>query len=358
MKTGRPLVSFDWAVKRLLRNKANFEVVEGFLSELLMRDIKIINVLESESDQSDEKGKHNRVDVLVEDESKEVILIEIQFSPEAGYFQRMLYGVSKAITDRMNKGNTYKEVKKIYSVNIVYFELGQGEDYVYLGRTDFRGLHKKDLLELSQEQREKFGKVEPGDIYPEYYVLKINHFDDNAKDTLDQWIYFLKHDKIEDNFTAKGLLAAREALDYYSLSEKERAEYDSIMDARESYFSHIESIEWSKNKAIEEQNKAIEKQNKAIEEQKKTIEEKDKTIEEKDKAIEEKDKTIEEKDKAIEEQKRTFEEQKRTFEEQKRTFEEQKRTLEEKEKSLEAKDKENVELRKTLAELERLSRNK
>ena len=31
----KPLVSFDWAVKRLLRNKANFGILEGFLSELL-----------------------------------------------------------------------------------------------------------------------------------------------------------------------------------------------------------------------------------------------------------------------------------------------------------------------------------
>ena len=33
--TTRSMISFDWAMKRLLRNKANFEVLEGFLSELL-----------------------------------------------------------------------------------------------------------------------------------------------------------------------------------------------------------------------------------------------------------------------------------------------------------------------------------
>jgi hypothetical protein len=40
----RPLVSFDWAIKRLLRSKVNYEIVEGFLSELLMRPIKIIHL--------------------------------------------------------------------------------------------------------------------------------------------------------------------------------------------------------------------------------------------------------------------------------------------------------------------------
>jgi predicted transposase/invertase (TIGR01784 family) len=319
MKRNRPLVSFDWAVKRLLRNKANYEVVEGFLSELLGRDVRITAVLESESDQNDDDDKYNRVDVAVEDESKEIILIEMQFAPEAGYFQRMLYGVSKAITDRMGMGDSYKEIKKIYSINIVYFELGQGKDYVYLGRTDFRGLHENDILELSQEQREKFGKVEPGDIYPEYYVLKINQFNSVARDTLDQWIYFFKHDKIEDHFTAKGLVKARDVLNYYKLSAKERAEYNSMKEAREMYFNHLESIEWSHRKAFE-----------ALEEQKKALEETNKTFEKQKKASEKKYKVLEEKYKALEEQN----------------------------KALEEKDKENAVLREKLAELERLARDK
>jgi hypothetical protein len=37
----KKLIRFDWAVKKLLRNKANFVVLEGFLSELLFDDIKI-----------------------------------------------------------------------------------------------------------------------------------------------------------------------------------------------------------------------------------------------------------------------------------------------------------------------------
>ena len=43
----RKLISFDWAIKRILRSKANFEILEGFLSELLKEDITILEVLES-----------------------------------------------------------------------------------------------------------------------------------------------------------------------------------------------------------------------------------------------------------------------------------------------------------------------
>ncbi|MDR3366789.1 MAG: Rpn family recombination-promoting nuclease/putative transposase, partial [Prevotellaceae bacterium] len=222
----RPLVSFDWAVKRMLRNKANFDVVEGFLSELLRRPITITNVLESESNKDYPADKTNCVDVVVVDDSGEIILIEIQFIAEIDYLQRMLYGASKSLVEHIVQGDTYMNIKKIYSINIVYFDLGQGVDYVYRGRTDFRGLHHADTLLLSKKQQNIFGQVEAGDLFPEYYVLKINKFNDVAKDKLDEWVYFLKNDRIQANFSAKGLLKARDILDYSRLSAEEKAEYD------------------------------------------------------------------------------------------------------------------------------------
>ncbi|MDR1556760.1 MAG: Rpn family recombination-promoting nuclease/putative transposase, partial [Tannerellaceae bacterium] len=192
-KGERVLISFDYALKRLLRNKANYEVLEGFLSELLMRDLSVKAIGESESNREHAKDKYNKVDILVEAASGEILLIELQFTPEIDFLHRMLYGTSKTITERMVLGAKYLEVKKIYSINIVYFDLGQGRDYVYHGRTHFTGLHMKDELRLSKAQRDAFGRETAGDIYPEYYILKVNSFDDVAKDTLDEWIYFLKH---------------------------------------------------------------------------------------------------------------------------------------------------------------------
>ena len=45
----KKLIRFDWAIKRLLRNKANFVVIEGFLSELLFDNIKIEQILEAKA---------------------------------------------------------------------------------------------------------------------------------------------------------------------------------------------------------------------------------------------------------------------------------------------------------------------
>jgi predicted transposase/invertase (TIGR01784 family) len=221
------MISFDWAIKRLLRNKANFGVLEGFLSELLRQKITITNILESESNQQHEKDKYNRVDILVESHDKELIIIELQFYGEDDYFQRMLYGVSKAITERLSKGIPYSEVRKVYSINIVHFDLGTGDDYIYHGFTNFRGLHTKEELELSEKQKAIYKNNYPGDLCPEYYILKVTNFNDVAKDTLDEWIYYIKNNKIKDEFTAQGLDLAREVLAYDNLTDREKEEYDN-----------------------------------------------------------------------------------------------------------------------------------
>ena len=73
----KKLISFDWAIKRLLRNKANFVVLEGFLSELLFDNIKIEQILESEANQEYDDDKFNRVDILTKNSKNELIIIEI-----------------------------------------------------------------------------------------------------------------------------------------------------------------------------------------------------------------------------------------------------------------------------------------
>lgn len=221
----RSLIRFDWAIKRLLRNKANFTILEGFLSELLREMVSIVTILESEGNQKFENDKYNRVDILVKNSKDELVIVEVQNQNEYDYFHRMAYGTSKVITEYISVGEPYKNVKKVYSVNIVYFDLGQGDDYIYYGKTDFVGIHKKDKLRLSDKQVEILGKSEPFEIFPEYYVIKVNQFNDNAISTLDEWIYYLKNNEIRDEFTAKGIDKVKELLRVDNLSEEDLASY-------------------------------------------------------------------------------------------------------------------------------------
>lgn len=222
----RKLVSFDWAIKRLLRSKANFGVLEGFLSELLHTDITIMEILDGESNREREDDKSNRIDIKVKDARGSIILIEIQYSRELDYLHRILFGSSKAIVEHMDKSNAYSNVVKVISVNILYFKFGTEDDYIYYGTTAFRGIHSHTILELNEAQKKLYKHQKVADIYPEYYLINVNNFNDTAKDTLDEWIYFLKNERIEDAFKAKGLKEASETLDILKMDEKERAAYE------------------------------------------------------------------------------------------------------------------------------------
>lgn len=236
-------VSFDWAMKRLLRDKANHAVLEGLVTSLLGRKYTIVRFLESEGNQESADDKFNRVDMLAEAENGELIIVEVQNCHELTYFHRMLYGVSKAITDYISIGSDYGQVRKVYSINIVYFELGQGKDYVYHGKTDFRGLHDpNDLLMLTKSQTRKFfgmqtdadGRVaqkEASALFPEYYVLRINDFNKVARTPIDQWMEFLKTGSISRNASAPGLAEAREKLRFDQLTEEEQQAYRHHIDA-------------------------------------------------------------------------------------------------------------------------------
>ncbi len=223
----RKLVSFDWAMKKILRQKDNFDILEGFLSELFKFDVEIVEILESEGNQESENDKFNRVDLLAKDSRGELILIEVQYDSQQDYFHRMLYGTSKLICEYIERGEEYSKVKKVYSVNIVYFALAKGDDYLYHGKTEFKGLNSLDeTFELSNLQQKEFGINRVYEIFPEYFVIRVNKFNDITKNRLDEWIYFLKNEMIKDNFKAKGLDKAQQTLDIMKLKDEERRAYN------------------------------------------------------------------------------------------------------------------------------------
>jgi predicted transposase/invertase (TIGR01784 family) len=225
----RRLISFDWAIKRILRSKANFDILEGFLSELLKEDVKVLEILESESNQDRFEDKSNRLDLKVKDTKGEIILIEIQYEREMDYLQRVLYASSKAITEHIASGDSYGAVSKIISISILYFDFGHGDDYVYKGTTQFIGIHNHSLLELNEKQKELYKVEKVENIFPEFYLIKVNKFNDHAKDSLDEWINFLKNETIPENPKAKGLQKAKKELDYLKMSDDERKQYERYM---------------------------------------------------------------------------------------------------------------------------------
>lgn len=224
-------IRFDWAVKRLLRQKANFDVLEGFLTVFLGEKVSIMEILESESNQQSADDKFNRVDIKARNSKDEIIIIEIQNTRELYYLERILYGVAKAITEHISLGERYYKVKKIYSISILYFDIGKGADYLYHGQNHFTGVHTGDRLQVNVKEKNAIVPRMPAEIFPEYILIRVNEFDKVAVTPLEEWMKYLKDGTIRPDTTAPGLSEAREKLKYYSMPPKERHAYDEHLSA-------------------------------------------------------------------------------------------------------------------------------
>ena len=301
-------IRFDWAMKRLLRNKANFDVLEGFLSELLMQDITINEILESESNKEDEIDKFNRVDILVKNQKDDLMIIEVQNERENDFFHRMNFGQAKVLTQFLFAGLDYDKIKKIYSINIVYFDLGQGQDYIYKGKNEFYGIHCNDKLELNASQKKAYKINEVSDIFTTYYLLKVNNFDDVAKNTLDEWIYFLKNNEIKDEFRAKGLPQAKNKLRVDSLIKSEKEDYENFLKIKRIRENELKTATTEGYNLAEKEYLNKIKKAEAKAEKERVIAEKERAKTEKERAKTEKERAKAEKERAEKEaaQKKVF----------------------------------------------------
>lgn len=202
-------IRFDWAIKRLLRQKANFGVLEGFLTVFLGEKITIVELLESEGNQLSEDDKFNRVDIKALNDKGEIIIVKIQNIRKLYYLEQVLYGVAKTITE--------------------YISLG--EDYLYHGQNHFIGVHTKDQLVVNTKERSVIvSKLSP-EIFPEYILIRTNKFDKIAVTSLEEWMDYLKRGTIRPDTMTPGLGEAREKLRYYSMPPEDRYAYDEHLNA-------------------------------------------------------------------------------------------------------------------------------
>ena len=253
----RKIVSFDWAIKNILRDKANFDILEGFLFALLNDKITITEICESESNQSHKDMKFNRVDVLAVNQSGEHIIIEVQYSPEQSYFKRLLYGTSKDIIDNMKSGNDYSLVKKVYSVSLIYFDVEAHDedqshsDYVFHGRVDFKGFHNGKQVKINPEFLIGYDDKSKSDIniFPEYFIIPVTLFNDEVKDNLDEWIYAFKNSEVKDDFKAPGIKEMGAKLDFISLPTESQKKYHKYL---EDLASDRGTLNYSYNKGRSE----------------------------------------------------------------------------------------------------------
>ena len=230
MEVNNKYVRFDWAVKRMLRDKANFAVLEGLITVLTGEVVKIEELFEGVGSRDLADDKFNRVDIKAKNVKGEIILVEMRITRELYYRQRIVLGIPKALTEHNEFDLMYENAKKVYSINILYFDLGKGSDYLYHGKTVFTGVHTNDRLEVNTKEADELRMRVPEDIFPEYYIIRVNEFNSVATTPIEEWLDYLKNNRIKDDTSTPGLKEARQKLLYMTMSDKERRAYDAHMD--------------------------------------------------------------------------------------------------------------------------------
>ena len=230
MEQDNTYIRFDWAMKHMLRDKANFGILEGLISVLTGETVQIVEMLESESNQESADDMFNRVDVKARNSKGHLIIVEVQLTRQLYYLQRILYGTCKAITEHMSIGDKYDQVKKVYSISILYCDFGQGDDYVYHGMTRFKGLHSGSDLVVSIREEGVIIPHYPHKVFPEYYIVRVNAYNKVPESPLDEWMTYLKTGKVREDTDVPGLQEVKKKLQYLAMSPKERRAYDAHMD--------------------------------------------------------------------------------------------------------------------------------
>ena len=112
------LISFDYAIKYLLKDKGDYEIVEGFISALIASEgykpIKIKALLESESNKESKYLKRSIADVIVEDEQGNNYIVEIDRAYTNLFLHKAVFNTSRLIVDNLGTNQDYLKIKKVF----------------------------------------------------------------------------------------------------------------------------------------------------------------------------------------------------------------------------------------------------
>jgi predicted transposase/invertase (TIGR01784 family) len=220
----RTIISFDYAIKEILRDKANFDILSGFLTELLGRQVNVQEILESEGSPPGKGGKVNRLDLKAKIDDGELAVFEIQFADQIDFLGKVLFNACKAVVEQVSAGKLY-DVKKVFSINIAYFDMGAKNEYVFTASlNEFRGVHFDETIPFSLNLDPLSSATR--EIHPEYFLILPNKFDEQIRSKFDEWVYVLKNSSVRSEFTAAGVQAAGEKLDVMKMTAEERIKYE------------------------------------------------------------------------------------------------------------------------------------
>ncbi|MDR0329505.1 MAG: Rpn family recombination-promoting nuclease/putative transposase [Rickettsia sp.] len=228
----KTLVSLDYAIKYLLKDKGDYEIIEGFISAILKDagylPVKITALLESESNKERKDLKKSVADVIVEDQQGHKYIVEIDRSTTHTFLHKACFNSCRLIVDNISSDQDYSDIKKIFHINLIYFVLSDISSPLYHGQTIFRKMDREHPVDLHlADMGCRFFDVH--NVFPEYFVISVPLFDGIIKDELDEWLYFAKHSEVKDDFKSPYMKKVAEHLSVLKMTPEERQHYQNYV---------------------------------------------------------------------------------------------------------------------------------
>ena len=224
-------IRFDWAIKRLLRQTENFDILEGFLTVFLGEKIEIVEILKSKGPRQKENEKFNRADIKVRNSKGETNIVEIQNTTLLHYCESRLLAEADDKSADFNIGDNAEDIKGVYFINVLHFDIGQGADYVYKGKDHLLGLHTNIELRLFDHQRNTLLRSFPKELNATYYLIRTRNFNLQVVSPMEEWMLYLSKGVISESTQTPGLKEAYAKLKCDDMSKAEKYAYFEYLNA-------------------------------------------------------------------------------------------------------------------------------
>jgi predicted transposase/invertase (TIGR01784 family) len=224
----KPLISFDFAIKYLLKNKGDYDIIEGFISALFASQgyppIKINALLDTESNKEGLEMKKSIADLVVEDGEGNKYIVEIERAYTPNFMHKACFNSSRLVVDGIYGNQDYTTIKKIFHISLLYFSTKEMQKPVYHGKTIVHEVDTKHPVDVSIAN-EGLVIFNTPNVFPEYFFISVPMFDDVINSEIDEWLYVMKHSEIKQEFKSPYMAKVAERLSVIKMSSEERNEY-------------------------------------------------------------------------------------------------------------------------------------
>jgi predicted transposase/invertase (TIGR01784 family) len=187
------------------------------------KNVRIIALLETESNKEDSKSKRSLADLIVEDEDNRKYIIEIERNLKDSFIHKSCFNTSRLIVDNLAQRQDYTQIIKIFHISLLYFPIGTGA--IYHGKTIIHEIESKEKLTVHIKNQETGKFFDATDILPEYFYISVPLFNDRLEREIDEWLHIMKYDEVPSHYTSTYMSQVADKLSILKMTKEERENY-------------------------------------------------------------------------------------------------------------------------------------